>query len=77
MQPDEERPLLVTAQPAQSAISNILGTPFHALVAVLARLTLVKIGVIYVKTALEAGGGRCGIENVGSKERRGVVAASM
>jgi hypothetical protein len=46
MQPDEERPLLVTAQPAQSAISNILGTPFHALVAVLARLALVKIGVI-------------------------------
>jgi hypothetical protein len=77
MQPDEERPLQVTAQPAQSAISNILSAPLDTLVAIFARLALVKIGVVYVKTALETGGGRCGIENIGSKERRGVVAASM
>src|SRR4030081_1137022 len=42
MQPDEKRPLLVTAQPTQGSIGNILRAPLHALVAVFARLTLVK-----------------------------------
>src|ERR1700687_5257964 len=54
MQPNEKRPLPVTAQPAQSAIGNILRTPLHALVAVFARLTLVKIGVIHIEAALAA-----------------------
>jgi len=53
MQPEEKRSLLVTAQPRQRAIGHILGAPLHALVAVFARLTLVKIGVIHVEAALE------------------------
>jgi hypothetical protein len=77
MQPDEERPLPATAQPAQRAVGNILRPPFHALVAIFAGLALVKIGVIQVEPTLETGGRRCGIENIGSKERRGVVAASV
>src|SRR6266404_1617768 len=77
MQPDEKRPLLVTAQPAQRAISNIFRAPLHALVPVFARLTLVKIGVINVETALEARSGRRRIENVSSKKCRCVIAVLM
>src|ERR1700676_4741470 len=74
VQPDEKWPLLVTAQPPQRAVSNIFRAPLHALVAVFARLTLVKIGVIYVEAALEARSGRRRIKYIGSKKCRCVIA---
>src|SRR5260370_12276290 len=74
MQPNKKRPLLVAAKPAQGAVGTILRAPLHALVAVFARLTLVKIGVIRVEAALEARSGRRRIENIGSKECRRVIA---
>src|SRR5437016_1747450 len=73
MQPDKKRPLLMTAQPSQSAIGNILRAPLRALVAVFARLTLVKVGVIHVEAALEARSSGRRIQNVGSKKCRCVI----
>src|ERR1700674_364287 len=74
MQPDEKRPLLVTAQPAQGAVGNVLRAPLDALVPVFSRLALVKIRVIQVKAALEARSGRRRIENIGGKKCRCVIA---
>ncbi len=77
MQPDEKRPLLMTAQPAQRAVGNILGAPLHALVAILSRLALMKMGVIQVKAAVEAGSSRTRIENIGPNERCRVIAVPV
>src|SRR5208282_2510068 len=74
MQPDEEWPLLMMAQPPESAVGNILSPPLHALVAVFSWLAHVEVGVIDVKPTLKAGGRRCRIENVGPNKRCRVIA---
>ncbi len=77
MQPDKKRPLLMTAQPTQRAIRNILRAPLDAFVAVFSRLALVKVRVVYVKAALETWSRRSWIENIGTEERRSVIAVLM
>src|SRR5664279_2188895 len=76
VEPDKERPLLMTAEPSQRAIGNILSPTFNTLVAVLSGLALVKVGVIHVKTTFETGGRRRRIEDIGSDKCRCVIPVS-
>src|ERR1700676_78881 len=62
MQPDEKWPLLVMAQPSQGPVSNVFSAAFNALVAILARLTLMEIGVIHVEATLKAWSGGCWVK---------------
>src|SRR6266436_3293192 len=77
VQPDKKRSLLMTTQPAESAISNVFCAPLNALVAVFSWLALVKMPVIQIEAAIEAGSGGGRIEDISSEERRSVIAVMM
>src|SRR5260370_27539581 len=77
MQPDEKRPLLMTAQPAQRAVGNILRAPLPALLTVLSSLALLKLSLIHVEATLEAQSTRCRVENIGAQERRRVISVMV
>ena len=70
MHPDEKRSLRVAAQPVDGAFGNVFSAPFDAVVAVFAGLALMKMGVIQIEAAVEAGGRSRRIENIGPDERR-------
>src|ERR1700731_168515 len=77
MQPDEKWPLLMTAQPSKRPVSNVFSAALNAFVAVLARLTLMETGVIYVEATLKARSGGCWVKDVSPKKSGSVIAAMV